>query len=81
MPERIKQNFAPSAAVGSMALERLATAWCRLMHDSAMWPVHGEYECRSCGRHYPVPWVEPKRRPRIIGTSMLVLHPMAADHK
>lgn len=30
----------------------LGTAWCELMHDSVMWPVHGQYECRTCGRHY-----------------------------
>jgi hypothetical protein len=58
-----------------MALDKLATAWCLLMHDSPMWPVHGEYECRSCGRHYPVPWVEPTPRQRAIGTSMLVFNP------
>ena len=27
--------------------------WCNLAHDSLMWPVHGQYECRSCGRRYP----------------------------
>jgi hypothetical protein len=80
MPERIK-DFASPVAAESMTLERLATAWCHLMHDSAMWPAHGEYECRSCGRHYPVPWAEPKRRPRIIGKSVLVLHPVTADRK
>jgi hypothetical protein len=21
-----------------------------------MWPIHGHYECRTCGRQYPVPW-------------------------
>jgi hypothetical protein len=21
-----------------------------------MWPIHGEYQCRTCGRRYPVPW-------------------------
>ena len=26
--------------------------WCILMHDSPMWPVHGHYECRTCGRQY-----------------------------
>jgi hypothetical protein len=31
----------------------VGAAWCTLMHDSVMWPVHGEYECRTCGRHYP----------------------------
>ncbi len=30
--------------------------WCRLMHATPMWPSHGHYECRTCGRNYPVPW-------------------------
>ena len=33
--------------------------WCRLMHDAPMWPSHGEYECRTCGRYFPVCWEEP----------------------
>ena len=27
--------------------------WCSLAHRSVMWPVHGHYECRTCGRCYP----------------------------
>lgn len=27
--------------------------WCSLMHRSVMWPVHGQYACRTCGRCYP----------------------------
>ena len=73
MPERIKQHFDTPAAA-SAALERLAVTWCRVMHDSAMWPVHGQYECRSCGRHYLVPWVEPRDLPRGIATPVFVLH-------
>jgi hypothetical protein len=75
MPERMKQNFGPPAAAGSATLERLAQAWCRVMHDSAMWPTHGQYQCRSCHRHYPVPWVEPRALSRGIGTPVLVLQP------
>jgi hypothetical protein len=26
--------------------------WCSLAHESVMWPIHGHYECRSCGRRY-----------------------------
>ena len=37
-------------------LEKLGEASCGLMHDAPMWPVHGQYECRTCGRHYRVPW-------------------------
>ena len=36
--------------------KKLGTLWCALMHASPMWPIHGEYQCRDCGRHYPVPW-------------------------
>lgn len=28
------------------------TFWCLLMHDAPMWPIHGAYECRSCGRRF-----------------------------
>lgn len=34
----------------------LAKIWCRTMHDSPMWPSHGHYQCRTCGREYPVLW-------------------------
>ena len=32
---------------------RLGAFWCSLAHESVMWPVHGRYECRACGRQYP----------------------------
>jgi hypothetical protein len=31
----------------------IGTLWCKLHHESLMWPVHGEYECAECGRRYP----------------------------
>src|SRR5271169_3064726 len=31
----------------------IGTIWCSLTHESLMWPVHGHYECRRCGRRYP----------------------------
>jgi len=39
------------------SIERLGEIWCGLMHDSPMWPVHGVYECRRCGRRHSVPWM------------------------
>jgi hypothetical protein len=33
---------------------RIADLWCRLMHTAPMWPSHGQYECRTCGRRRPV---------------------------
>jgi hypothetical protein len=38
---------------------RLSDRWCRLMHSEPMWPSHGQYECRTCGRRYRVCWEEP----------------------
>jgi len=32
---------------------RVGAAWCKLMHDSPMWPLYGRYTCRTCGRRYP----------------------------
>jgi hypothetical protein len=40
--------FEPNGKIGEL--------WCSLMHDAAMWPIHDHYECRHCGRRYPVPW-------------------------
>jgi hypothetical protein len=36
--------------------EQMGAFWCRLMHAGATWPIHGSYQCRICGRSYPVPW-------------------------
>lgn len=44
----------PSYSAGRA--ERIAEIWCGLMHDAPMWPIHGQYQCRTCGRRYPVPW-------------------------
>ncbi len=49
--------------------ERIARAWCRLMHRDAMLPIHGQYRCRRCYRSYPIHWSdEPEgngsKRPR-----------------
>jgi hypothetical protein len=41
--------------------EKLGTLWCAFMHDAPMWPIHGAYQCRTCGRHYPVPWAAKTR--------------------
>jgi hypothetical protein len=56
MPETTKQRFDPESATWQTAAGELGVLWCTFMHDSPMWPIHGEYQCRTCGRHYPVPW-------------------------
>jgi hypothetical protein len=42
----------------SIQIERLSAWWCRAQHESLRWPLHGEYECATCYRRYPVPWAE-----------------------
>lgn len=39
--------------------ERISEFWCTLMHAEAMWPSHGQYECRTCGRRHLVCWEQP----------------------
>jgi hypothetical protein len=40
----------------------LGGLWCQAMHSDAMWPVKGEYQCRTCLRKYKVAW-EPSATP------------------
>jgi len=37
-------------------MNTLSELWCNFMHESPMWPIHGHYQCRTCGREYPVQW-------------------------
>ena len=47
----------PESGTGSnTAVRTLGDLWCKLMHSSIMWPVHGYYACATCGRLYRVPW-------------------------
>jgi len=39
-----------------LAQAKIADLWCRLMHAAPMWPAHGQYECRTCGRRHRVCW-------------------------
>lgn len=43
--------------------ERLSDIWCHHMHDAAMWPAHGKYQCRVCFREYPVQWANGVKLP------------------
>jgi hypothetical protein len=38
---------------------RIGDLWCRLRHDEPMWPAHGQYECRICGRRFQISWEPP----------------------
>jgi hypothetical protein len=40
------------------AQARIADFWCKLMHTEPMWPSHGQYQCRKCGRRHRVGWEE-----------------------
>ena len=38
---------------------RIGDLWCKFMHDEPMWPAHGQYECRTCGRRFQASWEQP----------------------
>lgn len=48
--------------------ERLGRFWCRLMHESTMWPIDGHYQCATCLRQFPVEWNETPARKAALGT-------------
>jgi len=35
-------------------MERIKRLWCKRMHTSIMWPIHGLYRCSTCLREYNV---------------------------
>ncbi len=39
--------------------DTIGSLWCQLTHGQPMWPIHGHYQCRVCGRRYPVAWEAP----------------------
>jgi hypothetical protein len=46
-----------SRTAANPAAKTLGRLWCRTMHASITWPIHGSYKCTACGRLYQVPWV------------------------
>ena len=55
MPEKMMHNFDQLTASHNV-VSKLGGMWCDLMHNAPMWPIHGQYECRTCGRRHPVRW-------------------------
>jgi hypothetical protein len=43
-------------------MARIGNFWCKLMHDEPMWPMHGWYECRTCGRQHRA-WRNERAKP------------------
>lgn len=39
-------------------MRRFGDLWCIQVHDAPMWPIHGQYQCRTCFRRRPVPWTQ-----------------------
>ena len=56
------------------AQARIADLWCKLMHTEPMWPSHGQYECRTCGRRHRVCWEQPALvAPRVLASQREML--------
>jgi hypothetical protein len=49
----LKVEAHKESAVFERMQSRIGRLWCTMVHDSPMWPVNGEYECRRCGQRYP----------------------------
>src|SRR5579863_2180355 len=56
MLEKTKEKLDQEAVGWQAAAGKLSTLWCDFMHDSPMWPIHGQCQCRTCGRYHPVLW-------------------------
>ena len=56
--------------------DTFGSLWCSLVHHSLMWPIHGHYTCRQCGRHHRVPWAEVNSS-RTVGASIAELSPIS----
>ncbi len=52
-PPYRRNTWAQTVQIG---IARVGFWWCDLMHNAPMWPIRGQYECRTCGRHHSVPW-------------------------
>jgi hypothetical protein len=83
MPDRTRYDFESLSSAWQTAAGRVGTFWCDLMHDSPMWPIHGQYQCRTCGRHYLVPWAEDGIPPELAKLADVVpvrsLHPVVSS--
>jgi hypothetical protein len=68
-PECYSESGSTIAESGSTIAgqARIGDLWCRLMHTEPMWPSHGRYECRTCGRRFQVSWEEPSVTPPALG--------------
>jgi hypothetical protein len=44
-------------------IEKVNRIWCEIMHAEPMWPIHGRYQCRTCGLHYLVNWEQERMSP------------------
>jgi len=56
MSENARQHFDRLYSAWQKIAWQAGRSWCGLMHDSPMWPIHGQYQCSACGRRYSVPW-------------------------
>jgi hypothetical protein len=56
MSDNTRHHFDRLYAAWQTTAGKAGRSWCGLMHDSPMWPIHGQYQCATCGRHYSVPW-------------------------
>ncbi len=55
--------------------------WCRFMHASPTWPIHGHYHCGVCGRRFEVPWEVEERSVQAHAGPFVFGHALASMRK
>ena len=58
-------------------LELCSDLWCRYMHNGALWPMHGSYQCRECFRMRVVPWTDERTTATSVAAKQLGTSPDA----
>ena len=53
-------------------LARCSDLWCQYMHEGALWPMHGSYQCRECFRVRVVPWADDRAPVASVAAKQLV---------
>ena len=56
----------------SQLRSKVGSVWCNFMHESVMWPTHGHYECRTCGRRFAA-FAEAETTPQTAESRRLLL--------
>ena len=61
--------------------EKIGRMWCRRMHRSISWPIHGHCRCWTCMREYAVPWTSDAQKTPVITIRTAASQPLSKLHR